>query len=286
MPAFDWPALFAPPKPLTEDAAPAWFDRAAAHLLNRARLVIGGKPHKLMEIEAYYHGPGHEDTFAHRDPTQLHLGRWYFHRTAGVYRGGSFKGVDLAFGDGTAHAGFLIRGIEKPDGTMIDGPSITVDHLLATAGHKTVALLDTAVGTDAVWTPGTTLGLTVAEDAPDEDRPVFKSARVGLTLKKRKFKPDDPSFKFLFRPYRYLAAPTRTAKGKALMALALLAQGKTPEEVAKATGSPAAAVKRYAADFAAGRAETDPKPYYGKDWTTAELARLYGLWAARFGPSA
>lgn len=281
MPTFDWPALFAPPSPLTEENAPAWFDRMAAHLLNRARLVVDGKAYTLMEIEAYYHGPGHADTFAHRDPTQLFLGRWYFHRTGGVYRGGSFKGVDLAFGGTDAHAGFLIRGIEKPDGILIDGPSVTVDHLLATAGHKTVASLDTACGTDAVWQPGAVMGLTVAEEA--EDRPVFTCARVGLSLKKRKFQPDDPAFRFLFRPYRYLAAPTRTGKGKALMALALLAQGKTPEEVAKATGSPISAVKRYAADFAAGSAESDPQPYYGKDWTAAELARLYGLWHRRHG---
>ena len=284
MPTFDWPALFTPPSPLTEETAPAWFDRMAAHLLHRARLLVAGKAHKLMEVEAYCHSTEHADPFAHRDPTQLFLGRWYFHRTGGGYRGGSFKGVDLTFGGSGAHAGFLIRGIETPDGTLIDGPSITVDHLLATAGHKTVSSLDTALGTNPVWQPGALVGLTVAEGA--EDRPVYTSARVGLSLKKRNFQPDDPAFRFLFRPYRYLAAPTRTSKGKTLMALARLAQGEPPEEVATATGSPISAVKRYADDFAAGSAETDPTPYYGTDWTTAELARLHGLWAARFERSA
>ena len=231
MPDFDWPALFAPPPA----NFPAWFDRIAAHLLNRARLVVGGKAHRLMEVEVYYHSADHPDPFAHRDPSQLHVGRWYFHRTGGTYRGGSFKGLDLAFGGGSAHAGVLIRGLESPDGTLIDGPSITVDHLLAAARHRTVALLDAACGTNPVWQPGALMGLTTAEDA---NRPIFKCARVGLSLKKRRYAPDDPAFRFLFRRYRYLSAPTRAAKGKPLMALALLADDKSPAAVATATGSP------------------------------------------------
>ncbi len=276
MPDFDWPALFVPPAPLT---AAAWFDRIAAHLLHRARLVVGGQAYRLMEVEFYYHSPAHADPFAHRDAVQLNVGRWYFHRTGGTYRGGSFKGVDVTFGGAAAHAGVLIRGIEKPDGTLIDGPSVTVDHLLATAGHRTVAALDAACGTSAVWEPDHPMGLT-AVDAPV--LPVFACARVGLSLKKRTHRPDDPAFGFLFRRDRYLAAPTRTAKGKALMALALLADGKSVEDVAKATGSPRSAVARYAADHAAGATETDPAIYYGKNWTTAELARLHGLWTARY----
>ncbi len=275
MPDFDWPALFA--TPATD--FPAWFDRIAAHLLNRARLVVGGKLHRLVEVEVYYHSPDHPDPFAHRDPAQLHVGRWYFHRTGGTYRGGSFKGLDLAFGGSAAHAGVLIRGLETPDGTLIDGPSVTVDHLLAAAGHRTVASLDAACGTHPVWQPGALLGLTTADDA---NRPIFKCARVGLSLKKRRYVADDPAFRFLFRRYRYLTEPTRTAKGKALMALALLADGKSPAVVATATGSPLSAVTRYAAEFATGATEIDASGYYGKGWTTAELCRLHGVWNARF----
>ena len=276
MPDFDWPALFAAP-PVAD--FPAWFDRIAAHLLNRARLVVGGKAHRLMEVEVYYHSPEYSDPFAHRDPSQLHLGRWYFHRTGGTYRGGSFKGLDLAFGGNAAHAGVLIRGVETPDGTLVDGPSKTVDHLLSELNCPTVATLDTACGTNPVWQHGALLGLTTAEDL---NRPVFACARVGLSLKKRKHQPDDPAFRFLFRRHRYLTEPTRTAKGKALMALALLTDGKFPADVATATGSPLSAVKRYAAEFAAGATETDASGYYGKGWTTADLCRLHGLWTARF----
>ena len=100
-------------------------------------------------------------------------------------------------------------------------------------------------------------------------------------LSERRYAPDDPAFRFLFRRYRYLSAPTRTKKGKALMALSLLADGKSPAAVAKATGSPLSAVTRYAAEFATGATEPDPSAYYGKGWTTADLCRLHGLWTAR-----
>src|SRR5690242_14156776 len=134
-----WPEVFQRPAvhPGT-DVVDAWFRKIATALLTSARLVVGGEPHRLVEIECYYHGPDHPDPFAHRDPVQLHLGRWYFHRTGGVYRSGSFKGLDVAFGDGHSHAGLLIRGVETAAGTLIDGPSLTVDHVLRKSGYRNV----------------------------------------------------------------------------------------------------------------------------------------------------
>jgi hypothetical protein len=150
--SIDWPALFRRPPDFADGpAADRWFATIAEALLNLASLRVNGVPHRLSEVEAYYHGPGHEDPFAHRDPVQLNLGRWYFHRTRGTYRGGSFKGLDVAFGGpvrdvGKAYGGILLRGLEAPDGTIIDGPSLLVDHLLRTTGFASVAELDAAIG--------------------------------------------------------------------------------------------------------------------------------------------
>src|SRR5262245_40018162 len=94
----DWLELLRKSDGLKDADFEGWCARTADGLLNRARLVAGGVPHRLTEVEFYYHGPEHPDRFAHRDPIQVHNGRWYFHRTAGVYRAGSFKGVDLTFG--------------------------------------------------------------------------------------------------------------------------------------------------------------------------------------------
>jgi len=156
----DWVGLFRKPKDETDvKAADGWFGRIAERLLNGSRLHVGGRPHRFAEVEFYYHGPHHLDPFTHRDPVQLECGRWYFHKTRGVYRGGSFKGIDLSFGDGVAHGGVLIRSLEKPDGSLIDGPSLLVDHLLDATGAGDVASLDRAINRRVAWEPGNPLYL-------------------------------------------------------------------------------------------------------------------------------
>src|SRR5205823_3994142 len=141
-------------------------------------------------------GEGHPDPFTHRDPLQRENGRWYFHRTRGAYRGGSFKGLDLTFGDGRAFGGFLVRTIEAPSGALIVGPSLCVDHLLARAGAKSVAALDAVIGGGAAWDPNSPLQLRAVDG--QERRPVFRSARVGLSLKKAG--PSGDAARFVMRP--------------------------------------------------------------------------------------
>ena len=271
----DWDALFARPENCADGPpAAAWFARIADALLNRAELRLGGAPHRLIEVEVYYHGPGLQDPFAHRDPVQVHTGRWYFHKTRGEYRGGSFKGLDLSFGGGGAHGGVLFRGLEKPDGTVVDGPSLLVDHVLKATGFASVPELDRHIGTRLAWDPTQPVALVAAAPV---DHPILRTARVGLTWKWRRPRPGDPAAAFVLRPYRYLSDPRRTAKGKPHQVLALLAEGESPERIKERTGCPVAAVRRYAADFEEGRQEEDLTPYYGKDWGAKELARLHGL---------
>ena len=81
------------PKTATaEEHFAPWFAAIAHKLLNEADFVVAGQRYRFAELEMYYSGWGHSDLFAHRDPVQLEDGRWYFHRTRGEYRGGSFKG--------------------------------------------------------------------------------------------------------------------------------------------------------------------------------------------------
>lgn len=279
----DWPALLARPPDFTDGpVSDRWFSRLADTLLNKAVLKVAGVPHRLVEVEVYYHGPGHEDVFAHRDPVQLHPGRWYFHRTGGVYRGGSFKGLDLAFGgpvgrDGKAYGGVLFRGLEAPDGTLTDGPSLLVDHVLRGTGCGGVAELDGRIGDRLAWDVTAPLTLTAADEVTE--RPILRTARVGLTLKFRRAKPADPALAFLLRPCRYLTDPGRTAKGKPHMVLALHAAGVPAADIVARTRCPLAAVRRYVAAFEEGAKETDPTPYYGREWGPADLCRLHGLLA-------
>src|SRR4051812_13847249 len=118
----DWDQFLLEPAGITkEDDCDAWFATIARRLLCGTRFMVGEEPHRFTEIEFYYYGGPHLDVFTHKDPIQKGNGLWYFHRTRGVYRGGSFKGIDLTFGGPDAFGGILIRGIETSDGTLIDG---------------------------------------------------------------------------------------------------------------------------------------------------------------------
>ena len=269
-----WQTLLTRPQDFaTGTTAEAWFTRIAEVLLNRAVLRVNGASHRLIEIEFYYNITGHADDFAHSHPVQALSGRWYFHRTGESYRGGSFKGLDLALGDGVGYGGVLLRGLEKPDGTIIDGPSLLVDHLLTTTRHTRTVDLDAAIADKLAWDDRQPLVLREAGLTPRE---LLRTARIGLSWKRRTELADEPNRHFLVRRYRYLSQPTRTAKGKLQTVLALLADGFSPEVIHKMTGSSVKVIQRYAADFVAGRRETNLARYYGRAWSSADFCRLHG----------
>lgn len=269
-----WQTLLSRPQDFALGAtAEAWFTRIAEVLLNRAALVVNGASHRLIEIEFYYNITGHADDFAHSHPLQALSGRWYFHRAGESYRGGSFKGLDLALGDGVGYGGILLRGLEKPDGTIVDGPSLLVDYLLKTTQYPRIVDLDAAIAGKLAWDHHQPLVLRGAELPPRE---LLRTARIGLSWKRRTELADEPNRHFLVRRYRYLSQPGGTAKGKLQMVLALLADGFSPEVVHKMTGSSVNVIRRYAAEFVAGRRETNLARYYGSAWSSADICRLHG----------
>ncbi|MBL8799785.1 MAG: hypothetical protein JNM56_38240 [Planctomycetia bacterium] len=279
----DWTRLLQRPEPAADGVAcEAWFNRIAARLLHGCRLMVNGQPHRLVEVEFYYHGDGHLDPFTHRDPLQRACGRWYFHRTRGTYRGGSFKGLDLTFGAGEANGGVLLRGLETPDGRLVDGPSLLVDHLLAATSNPGVAALDETIATRQVWSTTSPLHLISVDSATKPS--LYRSARVGLSLKKAAAEDDMPHY--ILRPYRYLSEPRRTAKGKLLLVLALHVQGLDPAAIQQLTGCPRASIQRYLTDYETGRQLADFAGYRGCDLSPADLCRLHGTWHARFGSNA
>jgi 3-methyladenine DNA glycosylase Mpg len=270
----DWPSLLRRREPLD-----AWFTRMAQWLLNGSQLAVGRQSYRLVEIEFYYWSKTHPDPFTHRDPIQFHLGHWYFHRSHGVYRSGSFKGLDLTFGQGDTSGGILIRGLETPSGMRIDGPSLCVDQLLKATGKATVAELDRAINKRLVWESGNPLMLKRTDTL--EKRPLFRSPRVGLLLKQAVAR--RKATRFIMRPYRYLTEPQRLKKGKLLLVLSLHVQGVSIQEIQRLTNCSRRAVERYIADFEQGRKEADFRPYFGIDLGPTELCKLYGVWAAHWG---
>lgn len=267
-----------PPGVGSEGQYADWFAAVAGRLLNAVDVIVVGEAYRLAEVEAYYHGPAHPDPFTHRDPVQREYGRWYFHRTGGSYRGGSFKGVDLTFGDGTATFGVLLRSVVTPDGTLIDGPSRLVDHLLTKTGTATVAELDGVIAGRPWWDAASPLHLRQVAKRSAE---VIATARVGLTLRRARGVEAAP--RFVGRPYRYLTEPRRIGKGRPQTVLALHRAGRDAAAIRERTGVAVRVVDKYVADFAVGECEPGFGPYLGMELSTAGLCQLLGTWAAQFG---
>lgn len=86
------------------------FAKVANQLLNGHVLWINSKPFRLLEIEFYLNSKNHPDTFTHGDPQQSKRGEWYFHKQGKNYKSGTYKGLDIAFGQGDAsRGGILLR---------------------------------------------------------------------------------------------------------------------------------------------------------------------------------
>jgi hypothetical protein len=166
----------------------------------------------------------------------------------------------------------LFRGLETPDGKLIDGPSLLVDHLLAKTGNRTVASLDLAVAGRHAWDADNVLRL---EPVEGEARPVYTSARVGLSLKRTKATPEN--LRYLLAPYRFLTEPRRTAKGKVQLVLSLHRQGYQEDRIKEMTGCPITAIRRYVVALREVTPETALAEFAGKDLGTRELCMLHGL---------
>lgn len=258
------------PAPDDDDEAHLAAFRAIAELiLNRVTWRIGGDPHRFTEIEIYCNSPGHPDTFTHGDTMQEEFARWYFHRSGGTYKSGSYKGLDLAFGAPGAPAGVLIRGLETPAGKLVDGPSMCVDHVLAGTGHRTIQSLVAAFDRDADETADSPL-CVVMDDDP-RDAAVHASPRVGLTLKRGVLA---DRARFLARPYRFLSEPARIKKGRPNLVVGLHRDGHAPDAIARLTGSPIAQVTRTIAAYESGKSHR-PDEFTG-DLANEATLQLFG----------
>lgn len=245
--------------------------RAAADLiLNRSDWMIAGRPHQILEIEFYWQGGAHPDPFTHADPHQRELGRWYFHRQGGQWRGGTYKGIDIAFGREDTCAGILIRAARAPDGAVIEGPSLCVDHLLRETGHAAIRDLVAAEGRDLDPAPGGSPLHLVLTGAP-RDAALCEGPRVGLTLKREPFA---ARVAYLARPYRFISEPAAIKKGRPNLAVGLHRQGLDVPEIAARTGWSAAQVARAVEHYEAG-VRRDPADFSG-DLGPDDTCALFG----------
>ena len=264
---------------LNSDDFKTWFDEIASQLLNQISFSIAGQDHRFSEIEFYYQNETHPDPFTHCDRLQLTTEKWYFHRFGNAYRGGSFKGLDITFGDSNSCGGILIRSIENPDGKIIDGPCLCVNYILEKTGFAEVAELDRLLSDRYIWDSNCPIFL---EQKRFEAKPIFTCARVGLSLKKAKNenKIARNMTQYLTRPYRYLNQPRQIRKGKIYLVLALYLQGKTSQEINQITGSPKKSIKNYIQEFDKGDREGEFRDYFGISLKNPHICQLHGIYQA------
>ncbi|MBW4508460.1 MAG: hypothetical protein KME64_18375 [Scytonematopsis contorta HA4267-MV1] len=255
-----------------------WFTQIAEYLLNSFYLIVESELHRLAEIEFYCYAQQHPDLFTHRDSLQLNYGRWYFHRNGGQYKGGSFKGLDLTFGDSIFYGGILIRSLELPDGRLICGPSLCVDYLLEKTNALSVANLDNIITNRLAWDSDNIISLQSTPEG--KNNKIFRTARVGLSLKKATI--ENGMISYILRPYRYLTEPLKINKGKPYLVLALHLLDTSIEEINQLTGCPKHIITKYIADFDTGYLGNDFSSYFGLDLNTKQLCKLHGTWHKNF----
>ena len=257
-----------------EHAYASVFTELANLLLERTTLYVAGRPYRFTELELYYRSDAHDDPFTHGDPLQKQLGYWYFHRSGGTYRSGTYKGLDITFGDGAAFGGVLIRGLEcLDDAALIDGPCVVVDHLLEVTGVRSIdALVRSLDGT----IENTGRSPLYVELASGPRRAVYATPRVGLSLKKEN---TERRHRFIARPYRFLSEPARIKKGKPHLITSLARQHRAPAEIASLTGTRLSVVERYLHAFDSGRRRSIAE--FCGDLSTSELCALFGACAER-----
>ncbi len=250
------------------------FRRMAALVLRRSTWVIAGARHRFTEVEVYWNGRAHRDVFAHDDPERREFARWSHHRTGGEYRGGSFKGLDVAIGAPDVRAGILVRGIERLDGdrTLIDGPSLCVDHLLALTGSRDVRSLATSFDRSVdACDVGESPSYIEVEDRDSDVVGVFESPRVGLSLS-RGVTP--ARLRFIAAPYRFLSEPARIKKGRMHLVVSLHRQRTPHAQIVALTGSSSSQVARWCAHYDEGRAMRPEG--FSRELRRTELCCLFG----------
>ena len=260
-----WHSFILESLPQSDDLE-AWenhFEQLARFILLECTLVVDGSTYfRINEIEFYYHGKNHPDVFTHQHPKQCNSGTWYFHSSGASYRGGTFKGLDLtcAAPNSSDAGGILLRGmvLESTPGVLdgskasskvavVQGSCLLVDRLLQVTGSDSVAdLADHKMRGDiTAFNPSSPLHL-IRNDRPRSD-PIYRSARVGLFLKKKEVTMDQ-QYQYVSRRYRFVTLPKVISKGRALL-FAGIALDHSAKEACKCITATPALIQRFRTTF-------------------------------------
>lgn len=223
------------------------FELFAKYLLNNCVMYIENNKYYLEEIEFYYYSDSHKDSYVHKKQDQKTNQKWYFHQYAtGVYKSGTYKGLDLTFGTKNSYGGILIRAIQNAvNGQYIIGPCNVVNYILKQLNIEEVKdLVLMLESTDAF----SQLNKFYLKNEKHIDNLIFKGPRVGLSSKY-------PEHMFL--NYRFLKSPNVTLKYKDTLISVLYNEGLQPDEINKMTGISKSTITKAITTFENGKKLND-----------------------------
>ncbi len=182
------------------------FTREADILLNQTYLKINDHSYRLVEIEFYLKNIYHPDLYVHSNPEQLLKNKFYFHRFGnGTYKAGTFKGMDITFGDTDTdtYFGILIRAIlDTETDKLIEGPCNVVNHILSKYDCDSIMAL---TKNSALSIQKNKLDFVLRRTAQFVPEPLYVGPRIGLSEKYEVFQT---------QPYRYVIFRNRIKKQK------------------------------------------------------------------------
>lgn len=165
---------------------PENFSYLADILLNKTSFLINKQKYRLIEIEFYYRNEEHNDEYVHSHPNQKEFGVFYFHRFhTNTYKGGTFKGLDIALGSDNTYFGILIRSIQRPDGIIIEGSCNIVTEILSQ--YQVDSILELTKN-QQLSILSNDIGLILQRDDSLKSESLYKGPRVGLSDKYPAFK--------------------------------------------------------------------------------------------------
>lgn len=185
------------------------FDIIASNILNKSNLLINNVSHRIIEIEFYLNNANHSDPYVHCNSDQLLSHKYYFHKFSnGSYKNGTFKGLDIVFGDEDTdtYFGILIRSIMNiQTSQVIEGPCNVVNHILRLCE---IASITSIREHEDIRISRNDLGLILKKAEP-EDNVVYSGPRIGLSAK---------YLEYQSKPYRYVTHKHLIKKNKKSLA--------------------------------------------------------------------
>lgn len=167
-----------------------YFASFANYILNKTVIICNNVNLRICEIEFYLKSDDHKDPYVHDLAEQHTYSNWYFHRyNNGTYKNGTFKGLDITFGDKSKAFGILIRSIYHPIDKIIEGPCKTVNKLLELFEVKSI--MD--------FTDNKTMSIFNDKlklvEMPDYDtQTIIRGPRIGLSNKNIEYQNKDYRF--------------------------------------------------------------------------------------------